>query len=110
MSFKQFLCYSVICDGCGKDSNAGEEIAGWLGKAEAEDVAFSDAAGKLTSAAVQILGLSKPTQALTDWGFKTANRYFEAAKLGKVATNSKSLERATKEALRLNQLSGKQKV
>jgi hypothetical protein len=76
---------------------------------EAEDVAFSDAAGKLTSAAVQILGLSKPTQALTDWGFKTANRYFEAAKLGKVATNSKSLERATKEALRLNQLSGKQK-
>ena len=38
MSFKQFLCYSVICDGCGKDSNAGEEIAGWLGKAEAEDV------------------------------------------------------------------------
>jgi hypothetical protein len=76
---------------------------------EAEDIAFSDAAGKLTSAAVQILGLSKPTQALTDWGFKTANRYFEAAKLGKVATNSKSLERATKEAVRLNQLSGKQK-
>jgi hypothetical protein len=82
-----------------------------LGKiaTEAEDIAFSDAAGKLTSAAVQILGLSKPTQALTDWGFKTANRYFEAAKLGKVATNSKSLERATKEAGRLNQLSGKQK-
>ena len=82
-----------------------------LGKiaTEAEDIAFSDAAGKLTSAAVQILALSKPTQALTDWGFKTANRYFEAAKLGKVATNSKSLERATKEALRLNQLSGKQK-
>jgi hypothetical protein len=76
---------------------------------EAEDIAFSDAAGKLTSAAVQILGLSKPTQALTDWGFKTANRYFEAAKIGKVATNSKSLERATKEAVRLNQLSGKQK-
>jgi hypothetical protein len=76
---------------------------------EAEDIAFSDAAGKLTSAAVQILGLSKPTQALTDWGFKTANRYFQAAKLGKVATNSKSLERATKEAVRLNQLSGKQK-
>ena len=82
-----------------------------LGKiaTEAEDIAFSDAAGKLTSAAVQILGLSKPTQALTDWGFKTANRYFEAAKLGKIATNSKSLERATKEAGRLNQLSGKQK-
>jgi hypothetical protein len=76
---------------------------------EAEDIAFSDAAGKLTSAAVQILGLSKPTQALSDWGFKTANRYFEAAKIGKVATNSKSLERATKEAVRLNQLSGKQK-
>ena len=82
-----------------------------LGKiaTEAEDIAFSDAAGKLTSAAVQIFGLSKPTQALTDWGFKTANRYFEAAKLGKIATNSKSLERATKEAGRLNQLSGKQK-
>jgi hypothetical protein len=76
---------------------------------EAEDIAFSDAAGKLTSAATQILGLSKPTQALSDWGFKTANRYFEAAKLGKIAANSKSLERATKEALRLNQLSGKQK-
>jgi hypothetical protein len=76
---------------------------------EAEDIAFSDAAGKLTSAAVQIFALSKPTQALTDWGFKTANRYFEAAKIGKVATNSKSLERATKEAVRLNQLSGKQK-
>ena len=82
-----------------------------LGKiaTEAEDIAFSDAAGKLTSAATQILGLSKPTQALSDWGFKTANRYFEAAKLGKIATNSKSLERATKEAGRLNQLSGKQK-
>jgi hypothetical protein len=82
-----------------------------LGKiaTEAEDIAFSDAAGKLTSAATQILGLSKPTQALSDWGFKTANRYFEAAKLGKIASNSKSLERATKEALRLNQLSGKQK-
>ena len=82
-----------------------------LGKiaTEAEDIAFSDAAGKLTSAAVQIFGLSKPTQLLTDWGFKTANRYFQAAKLGKVGTNSKSLERATKEAVRLNKLSGKQK-
>jgi len=82
-----------------------------LGKiaTEAEDIAFSDAAGKLTSAAVQIFGLSKPTQLLTDWGFKTANRYFQAAKLGKVGTNSKSLERATKEAMRLNKLSGKQK-
>ena len=46
---------------------------------------------------------------LTDWGFKTANRYFQAAKVGQVATASKNLERATKEALRLNQLSGKQK-
>jgi len=85
-----------------------DSIIGKIGT-EAEDIAFSDAAGKLTSAAVQIFGLSKPTQALSDWGFKTANRYFEAAKLGKVATNSKSLERATKEAVRLNQLSGKQK-
>ena len=85
-----------------------DSILGKVGK-ESEKIAFSDAAGKLTSAAVQIFGLSKPTQALTDWGFKTANRYFEAAKLGKIATNSKSLEQATKEAIKLNKLSGKQK-
>jgi hypothetical protein len=85
-----------------------DSILGKVGT-EAEKIAFSDAAGKLTSAAVQIFGLSKPTQALTDWGFKTANKYFEAAKIGKVATNSKSLEKATKEAIKLNQLSGKQK-
>jgi DNA-binding transcriptional regulator YhcF (GntR family) len=85
-----------------------DSIIGKIGT-EAEDIAFNDAAGKLTSAAVQIFGLSKPTQALTDWGFKTANRYFQTAKLGKVATNSKSLEQATKEAIKLNQLSGKQK-
>jgi hypothetical protein len=85
-----------------------DSIIGKIGT-EAEDIAFSDAAGKLTSAAVQIFGLSKPTQMLTDWGFKTANKYFQAAKLGKVATNSKSLEQATKEAIKLNQLSGKQK-
>ena len=85
-----------------------DSIIGKIGT-EAEDIAFQDAAGKLTSAAVQIFGLSKPTQALTDWGFKTANGYFKAAKVGQVATTSKNLERATKEALRLNQLSGKQK-
>jgi hypothetical protein len=85
-----------------------DSILGKVGK-EAEKIAFNDAAGKLTSAAVQIFGLSKPTQALTDWGFKTANKYFAAAKIGKVATNSKSLEQATKEAIKLNQLSGKQK-
>jgi hypothetical protein len=50
-----------------------DSILGKVGK-ESEKIAFSDAAGKLTSAAVQIFGLSKPTQALTDWGFKTANR------------------------------------
>ena len=82
-----------------------------LGKiaTEAEDIAFSDAAGKLTSAAVQIYGLSKPTQALTDWGFKTANKYFEAAKIGKVASNSKNVQAALKEVKKLNNLSGKQK-
>jgi DNA-binding transcriptional regulator YhcF (GntR family) len=85
-----------------------DSIIGKIGT-EAEDIAFQDAAGKLTSAAVQIFGLAKPTQMLTDWGFKTANRYFQAAKLNQVATGSKNLERATKEALRLNQLSGKQK-
>ncbi len=85
-----------------------DSIFGKVGT-EAEDIAFQDAAGKLTSAAVQIFGLSKPTQALTDWGFKTANGYFKAARLNQVATGSKNLERATKEALRLNQLSGKQK-
>ena len=85
-----------------------DSIFGKVGT-EAENIAFQDAAGKLTSAAVQIFGLSKPTQALTDWGFKTANGYFKAARLNQVATGSKNLERATKEALRLNQLSGKQK-
>jgi len=82
-----------------------------LGKiaTEAEDIAFSDAAGKLTSAAVQIYGLTKPTQALTDWGFKTANKYFAAAKLGKVATNSKNVQDALREVKKLNNLSGKQK-
>jgi len=85
-----------------------DSIIGKIGT-EAEDIAFQDAAGKLTSAAVQIFGLAKPTQLLTDWGFKTANRYFQAAKLNQVATGSKNLERATKEAIRLNQLSGKQK-
>ena len=85
-----------------------DSILGKIGT-EAEEIAEKDAAGKLTSAAVQIFGLSKPTQLLTDWGFKTANRYFQAAKIGKVATNSKNLERATKEANKLNQLSGKQK-
>ena len=85
-----------------------DSIIGKIGT-EAEEIAFQDAAGKLTSAAVQIFGLAKPTQMLTDWGFKTANRYFQAAKVGQVATTSKNLERATKEALRLNQLSGKQK-
>jgi hypothetical protein len=85
-----------------------DSILGKVGT-EAEKIAFSDAAGKLTSAAVQIFGLSKPTQALTDWGFKTANRYFQAAKLGKVTTNSKQLTEATKEAIKLNRLSGKQK-
>ena len=76
---------------------------------EAEKIAFSDAAGKLTSAATQILGLAKPTQALTDWGFKTANRYFEAAKIGKVASNSKNVQNALREVKKLNGLSGKQK-
>jgi hypothetical protein len=85
-----------------------DSILGKIGT-EAEEIAFSDAAGKLTSAAVQIFGLSKPTQLLTDWGFKTANRYFQAARAGKVATASKNLEQATKEAIKLNQLSGKQK-
>ena len=85
-----------------------ESILGKVGT-EAEKIAFSDAAGKLTSAAIQIFGLSKPTQLLTDWGFKTANRYFQAAKLGKVTTNSKQLTEATKEAIKLNRLSGKQK-
>jgi hypothetical protein len=85
-----------------------DSILGKVGT-EAEEIAFSDAAGKLTSAAVQIFGLSKPTQLLTDWGFKTANRYFQAAKAGKVATASKNLEQATKEAIKLNRLSGKQK-
>ena len=82
-----------------------------LGKiaTEAEDIAFSDAAGKLTSAAVQIYGLTKPTQALTDWGFKTANKYFAAAKLGKVATNGKNVQEALREVKKLNNLSGKQK-
>ena len=85
-----------------------DSIIGKIGT-EAEKIAESDAAGKLTSAVVQIFGLAKPTQLLTDWGFKTANRYFQAAKVGKVATTSKNLERATKEAIKLNQLSGKQK-
>ena len=85
-----------------------DSIIGKIGT-EAEKIAYSDAAGKLTSAAVQILGLSKPTQKLVDWGFQTANRYFQAAKIGQVATASKNLERATKEAVKLNQLSGKQK-
>jgi len=76
---------------------------------EAEKIAFSDAAGKLTSAVTQIVGLTKPTQALTDWGFKTANRYFEAAKIGKVASNSKNVQEALKEVKKLNGLSGKQK-
>jgi len=82
-----------------------------LGKiaTEAEDIAFSDAAGKLTSAAIQIYGLTKPTQALTDWGFKTANKYFAAAKLGKVATNGKNVQDALREVKKLNNLSGKQK-
>ena len=76
---------------------------------EAEKIAFSDAAGKLTSSVGQILGLAKPTQALTDWGFKTANRYFEAAKIGKVVTNSKNVQESLKEVKKLNNLSGKQK-
>ena len=76
---------------------------------EAEKIAFSDAAGKLTSSVGQILGLAKPTQALTDWGFKTANRYFEAAKIGKVVTNGKNVQESLKEVKKLNNLSGKQK-
>ena len=85
-----------------------DSIFGKIGT-EAEKIAETDAAGKLTSAAVQIFGLAKPTQVLTDWGFKTANRYFQAAKINKVVTNSKNLEQATREAIKLNQLSGKQK-
>jgi hypothetical protein len=85
-----------------------DSVLGKIGT-EAEKIAFSDAAGKLTSAVGQILGLAKPTQALTDWGFKTANRYFEAAKIGKVASNSKNVQDALKEVKKLNGLSGKQK-
>ena len=85
-----------------------DSILGKVGT-EAEKIAFSDAAGKLTSAATQIFGLTKPTQAITDWGFKTANRYFAAAKLGKVATDSKNVQAALKETKKLNGLSGKQK-
>jgi hypothetical protein len=85
-----------------------DSVLGKIGT-EAEKIAFSDAAGKLTSAIGQILGLAKPTQALTDWGFKTANRYFEAAKIGKVASNSKNVQEALKEVKKLNGLSGKQK-
>ena len=85
-----------------------DSVLGKVGT-EAEKIAFSDAAGKLTSAATQILGLAKPTQALTDWGFKTANRYFEAAKIGKVASNSKNVQNALREVKKLNGLSGKQK-
>jgi hypothetical protein len=85
-----------------------DSVLGKVGT-EAEKIAFSDAAGKLTSAVTQIVGLTKPTQALTDWGFKTANRYFEAAKIGKVASNSKNVQEALKEVKKLNGLSGKQK-
>ena len=85
-----------------------DSIVGKIGT-EAEEIAKTDALGKLTSAAVQIFGLAKPTQALTNWAFKTTNKYFQAAKIGKVATNSKNIEKATKEAIKLNQLSGKQK-
>jgi len=85
-----------------------DSVLGKVGT-EAEKIAFSDAAGKLTSAVGQILGLAKPTQALTDWGFKTANRYFEAAKIGKVVTNSKNMQESLKEVKKLNGLSGKQK-
>jgi len=85
-----------------------DSILGKIGT-EAEKIAFSDAAGKLTSTIGQIVGLTRPTQLLTEWGFKTANKYFQAAKLGKVVTNSKEAERAVKEVLKLNQLSGKQK-
>jgi hypothetical protein len=85
-----------------------DSVLGKIGT-EAEKIAFSDAAGKLTSAVGQIIGLTKPTQALTDWGFKTANRYFAAAKVGKVATNSKNVQTSLKEVEKLNRLSGKQK-
>jgi len=85
-----------------------DSVFGKIGT-EAEKIAFSDAAGKLTSSVGQILGLAKPTQALTDWGFKTANRYFEAAKIGKVVTNSKNVQESLKEVKKLNNLSGKQK-
>ena len=85
-----------------------DSVFGKIGT-EAEKIAFTDATGKLTSAAVQIFGLAKPTQALTDWGFKTANRYFEAAKIGKIAGNSKNIQNSLSEVKKLNGLSGKQK-
>jgi hypothetical protein len=84
-----------------------DSVLGKIGT-EAEKIAFR-CCRKINFCGTQILGLAKPTQALTDWGFKTANRYFEAAKIGKVASNSKNVQEALKEVKKLNGLSGKQK-
>ena len=85
-----------------------DSVLGKIGT-EAEKIAFSDAVGKLTSGIGQIVGLTKPTQVLTDFAFKAANKYFQAARIGKVATASKGAEKAVKEVKKLNELSGKQK-
>jgi hypothetical protein len=37
---KEVKMFTIICDGCGKDVNEGEEICAWNDKSYIEDVAY----------------------------------------------------------------------
>ncbi|MGA1113249.1 MAG: hypothetical protein ACO3T3_05960, partial [Candidatus Pelagibacter sp.] len=86
-----------------------------LGKIQsgAEDIARTDAIGKLTSAFTQLYGGGKLganiTLKIAENAKKISNNFIKAAKANKVSAPNKNMVKAMQKANQLNKLSGKQK-
>jgi hypothetical protein len=89
-----------------------ESILGKI-QAGAEDIAYTDGVGRLTSAFTQLYGGGKLGAniglKITEKAKKISNNFIKAAKANKVSAPNKNMVKAMQKANQLNKLSGKQK-